>query len=133
MGTTGTTGAAFSNSWFAEGPISSGSVVSGSDTHRAILVNNSVGAATVTLPLANSGAGKLIHFQGSAGFTGSNTITINRQGTDQIVNHDSVSANSGLVTACTVQISAEFVSDGSSRWYLTQIVNHTGGTSCDSQ
>ena len=90
-------------------------------------------AATVILPLASSGAGKLIHFQGSANFTGSNTITINRQGSDQIVNHNSVSFNSGLLTACTVQISAEFVSDGSSLWYLTHIVNHTGGTTCDSQ
>jgi hypothetical protein len=95
-------------------------------------VNNSAGAATVTLPLASSAAGKLILIQGSAAATDSNTITINVQGSNHILNHNSFSqAQTGEATTCNVTSSAEFVSDGSSLWYLTRLVDNAG--SCDSQ
>ena len=134
QGATGATGPTFSNSWNVVGPVVNGTIVSDSDPHRAILVSNA-SAATVTLPHANSAAGKLILFQGSQNFTGTNKITINVQGTDHILNHNSFSPTmDGKATTCTVTSTAEFVSDGVSLWYLTRLIDHeSSSTSCDQQ
>jgi hypothetical protein len=131
-GPAGATGANVTNSWNFDATQPSGTIIAGTDAHRIILVNNSAGAATVTLPLASSAAGKLILIQGSAAATDSNTITINVQGSNHILNHNSFSqAQTGEATTCNVTSSAEFVSDGSSLWYLTRLVDNAG--SCDSQ
>jgi len=134
-GATGATGPTFTNSWSVEGPVSSGSKISDTDTHRAILVNNSSGSATITLPHANSAAGKLILIQGAANYnTGSpNTVTINVQASDHILNHNSFSTAAGQATTCTVITTAEFVSDGVSLWYLTQLDQNGSPSACDSQ
>ncbi len=97
---------------------------------RIILVNNSTGVATITLPLASTVAGKLILIQGSATDTNTNTITINVQSGDHIVNHNSFNTSQGQITSCPVTGSAEFVSSGS-LWYLTRLVDNSG-TGCDS-
>jgi hypothetical protein len=95
-------------------------------------VNNSGGAANITLPLAASGSGKLILIQGSSESTGSNAITIAVQGGDHILNHNSNSpTQNGHATSCTVTDAAEFVSDGTSLWYLTRLIDFAA--SCDSQ
>jgi hypothetical protein len=95
-------------------------------------VNNSGGAATITLPPATSGAGKLILVQGSSESTGSNAINITVQGSDHILNHNSSSpTQNGQATTCTVTNAAEFVSDGTSLWYLTRLIDFAA--SCDSQ
>ena len=133
-GAAGATGPTFSNQWNVEGPVSSGTTILGSDVHRAVLVNNS-SAATITLPLANTAAGKLILFQGASNYTGTNPITIQVQGSDHILNHNSFSpSQDGRATTCTVTSTAEFVSDGTSLWYLTRLVDITSNaSSCDSQ
>jgi hypothetical protein len=135
-GPVGPTGPLFSNQWNVEGPVSSGTTISDTDAHRVILVNNS-SAATVTLPLANSAAGKLILFQGSSNYivANLNTITIRVQGSDHILNHNSYSPTmDGHATSCKVTSTAEFVSDGTSLWYLTRLVDITVDASfCDEQ
>ncbi len=129
-GPAGATGATFSNSWNVESAVSSGTTIGDSDTHRTILVNNA-SAASVTLPHASSAPGKLILFVGASSFTGgSNTITIGVQSGDHILNHNSFNSN-GQATSCTVTSAAEFVSDGTSLWYLTRLIDAKG--SCDSQ
>jgi collagen triple helix repeat protein len=132
-GAQGAAGAAFSNSWSVEGPVSSGAVISAGDVNRAILVTNT-SAATVTLPLANSASGKQILIQAAVNYNGSNTITINVQGGDHILNHNSNSpTGDGQATTCTVVNTAEFVSDGVSRWYLTQFFQNGAANACDNQ
>jgi hypothetical protein len=114
--------------------VGTGSIIGDSDSSRAVLVNNS-GAATITLPHANSAAGKRILIEGTAQINASqtNTITINVQGSDRILNHDSFSTNAGQATSCQVLNTAEFVSNGSSLWYLTQLITSGSATSCDNQ
>ena len=125
-------GPAFSNQWNVEGPLSSGTTISDSDVHRTVLVNNS-SPATITLPHANSAAGKLILFQASSNYTGTNPFTIQVQVGDHILNHNSANLT-GQATTCTVTSTAEFVSDGTSLWYLTRLVDITSNaSSCDSQ
>lgn len=128
-GAAGATGPGFTNSWDFETAVASGTVIGNSDAHRIILVNNSAGAASITLPLASSAAGRLILIQGSSTATDSNTITIGVQGSDHILNHNSNNVT-GQATSCTVTSSAEFVSSGS-LWYLTRLVDNKG--SCDNQ
>jgi hypothetical protein len=81
--------------------------------------------------LASTVAGKLILIQGSAAATDANTITITVQGSDHILNHNTLSTTSGQITSCLVTGAAEFVSTGSV-WYLTRLVNNSG-TGCDSK
>jgi Collagen triple helix repeat (20 copies) len=132
VGAAGYTGPTFTNSWNLEGPVATGFTISNSDASRAILVNNSRGAASITLPQATSGAGKLILIQGSSQSTGSNAITITVQGGDHILNHNSSSpTQNGQATSCTVTNAAEFVSDGTSLWYLTRLIDFAA--SCDTQ
>jgi len=83
------------------------------------------------LPAASAVAGKLILIQGSASDNDTNTITVNVQGSDHILNHNTGSGTNGLITACTVTGLAEFVSSGSV-WYLTRIVDNSG-VGCDSK
>lgn len=129
-GAAGPTGASAANSWNFEAAVASGTTISDSDVHRIILVNNT-SAATITLPHASSAAGKLILIQGSNAANNTNTITINVQSGDHILNHNSFSpSQNGQATTCTVTSSAEFVSSGS-LWYLTRLVDNRG--SCDSQ
>jgi hypothetical protein len=130
-GPAGATGASAANVWNFETAVASGTTILGTDAHRIILVNNSAGAATVTLPLASSAAGKLILIQGSATDTNTNTITISVQGSDHIVNHNSFNTSQGQIASCTVTGMAEFVSSGS-LWYLTRLVDNSG-TGCDSK
>lgn len=133
LGAAGPQGPAFSNLWRVES-VGTGSIIGDSDSSRAVLVNNS-GAATITLPHANSAAGKRILIEGTAQINASqtNTITINVQGSDRILNHDSFSTNAGQATSCQVLNTAEFVSNGSSLWYLTQLITSGSATSCDNQ
>jgi flagellar basal body rod protein FlgG len=70
--------------------------------------------------------------QGSSESTGSNAITITVQGSDHILNHNASSpTQNGQATSCTVTNAAEFVSDGTSLWYLTRLIDFAA--SCDSQ
>jgi hypothetical protein len=130
-GAAGAAGASVTNAWNFESAVASGTTILSTDTHRMILVNNSAGAASVTLPLAGTVAGKLILIQGSATATNTNTITVNVQGSDHIVNHNSFNTSQGQITSCAVTGSAEFVSSGS-LWYLTRLVDNSG-TGCDSK
>ena len=130
-GPAGPTGASDTNVWNFESTVASGTTIGSSDAHRIILVNNSAGAATITLPVAATVAGKLILIEGSATDTNANEITINVQGSDHILNHNSGSLTAGQITSCAVTGAAEFVSNGS-LWYLTRLVNNTG-TLCDSK
>jgi Collagen triple helix repeat (20 copies) len=128
-GSAGPAGANVTNSWNFAAAVASGSTISDSDAHRIILVNNA-SAATITLPHASTAAGKLILIQGAATATDTNTITINVQSGDHILNHNSFNTSGGQATSCTVTSSAEFVSSGS-LWYLTRLVDNAG--SCDSK
>ena len=131
-GVAGASGASATNVWNLEAAVASGTTIGSGDAHRIILVNNSSAAASITLPLASTTAGKLILIQGSATDTDANTITINVQGSDHILNHNSFSpAGNGQATSCTVTGLAEFVSSGS-LWYLTRLVDNSG-TGCDSK
>jgi hypothetical protein len=139
VGAGGATGPAFSNQWNLEGPVPNGTTIGDTDAHRVILVNNGA-AATVTLPHASSGGGKLILFQASGVFSssGQNYMTITVQGADHILNHDAFNPT-GQATSCKVTNAAEFVSDGTSLWYLTRLIdtdpNGTPptGTTCDEE
>jgi hypothetical protein len=113
-----------------EGPVASGTTIGDADGARAILLTS----GTITLPHAASGAGKLILIQNASAYNGSNSIVIGVQGTDHIINHNSFNTSQGKATSCTVWTSAEFVSDGTSLWYLTRVVGGTVGAavSCDS-
>lgn len=125
IGSTGPEGPTFSNAWNVEGPVASGTVISGTDAHRTIIVNNGTAGATITLPPANSGAGKLILIQAGTNFTNTNTITVQVQGSDHMLNHNSTNPT-GQITSCQVG-ALELVSDGTSLWYITREVN----SNCD--
>ena len=138
-GAPGATGPAFSNQWNLEGPVSNGTTISDTDAHRVILVNNG-SAATVTLPHASSAGGRLILFQASGVFSpsGLNYMTISVQAGDHILNHDALNPT-GQATSCRVTNAAEFVSDGTSLWYLTRLIDTDPsgtaptGTTCDEE
>jgi hypothetical protein len=109
----GPAGPSFSNAVaFSGTTLNNGAVISGSDTNFAFFVNNSPTGVTVTLPLANSGAGKQIRVQ--ALVPGGNSFTIQRQGSDLIF--DATAPSPGF-TSETHANGATFVSDGVSRWF----------------
>ena len=126
-GAAGATGPPASNV-FSAGTLSSGATILDGDTRQMFFLNNSAGAANVTLPTAGSGAGKLITVQATTD-NASNPITIKSQGTDVIVDH----ATGALLTQCTVNSAAEFASGGTlstpNVWYVTKTFPFPG-TGC---
>jgi hypothetical protein len=120
QGITGVTGPDFAHS-FALSPttLNSGDTISGGDTHQIFLVNNGSVSPTVTLPLANSGAGKFITIMGNtAGGGAAHPITINAQGADKI-QADGLAPGSQK-TSVSKSAPASFISDGVSKWFFYQ-------------
>ena len=91
-----------------------GNTISGASTSFIFFVNNSSGAATITLPLANTLAGKQIRLQATNPDNG-NTITVQRQGTDQIF---SLVKDPPGETSLTRSNGMTLASDGVNRWLV---------------
>ena len=114
-GAAGAQGPAFSNADSVDAvTLASGSTISGSSTSFVFFVNNSAGAATITLPLANTLAGKQIRLQATNPDNG-NSIIVQPQGSDKIfsVAQDppgelNLSRSNGMTLA----------SDGVNRWLV---------------
>ena len=83
-GAAGTTGPAFSNADSVDATILvNGNTIPGSSTSFVFFVNNAAGAATITLPLANTLAGKQIRLQATNPDNGNNiTVAASRQRPD---------------------------------------------------
>ena len=116
-GPTGPTGPTFSNT---QGPatLANGATISDSATSVVFYVDNSASNVSVTLPHANSLAGKIIRIQATV--PGNlHTITVNVQGSDKIFQHEVVE-NGGVVSSLVIADSRTFVSDGGTG-------NHGGG------
>ena len=121
QGATGPSGAAG-----AQGPVFSnadsidaatlvnGGTIPGASTSFVFFVNNAAGAATITLPLANTLAGKQIRLQATNPDNG-NTITVQRQGTDQIF---SFAKDPPGETSLTRPNGMTLASDGVNRWLV---------------
>lgn len=113
-GATGVAGPSFSNVDAVSPTIlANGAIISGADQNFVFIVNNSTGAVSVTLPLANSGAGKQIRLQLLVPDNG-NTLTVNRQGSDGIFDH----VLSSGVASITHGAGITLASDGVSRWLV---------------
>jgi nitroimidazol reductase NimA-like FMN-containing flavoprotein (pyridoxamine 5'-phosphate oxidase superfamily) len=83
-------------------------------------VANSSADATVTLPPASTnGKTIMVHATSTA-----HKVTILTQGSDVIVQHD---AFTDTETSCTVNGGAEFVSDGTTKWYLARVTSTIAG------
>jgi hypothetical protein len=106
-GATGATGIA---NLFSVTLIASGTTISNTALQQVFLVDDSAGPATVTLPLASSGAGKFIAIRVSSNKRQNFELTVNSQGSDLIF----INVGSG-VTSLALSSGAEFVSDGT-RW-----------------
>ncbi|HYL72831.1 MAG TPA: hypothetical protein VEU96_01445, partial [Bryobacteraceae bacterium] len=122
-GPTGPTGPAFSNAFSVLNSIAAGGTIPDNTTQQTILVDNSAGPATVTLPHANAQAGMYILINGTKRAPTSavsNLITIQAQGADMIaVRPSAANSNTGLQTSITNGTSpSAFVSDGVSKWYF---------------
>jgi hypothetical protein len=122
-GPAGATGPAFSNVFSVLNAIASGGTIPDNTTQQTILVNNSVGPATVTLPNASAQAGMYILINGTQRAPASavsNLITIQAQGSDKIATRPSAgNGNTGLQTSITNGTApSAFVSDGVSKWYF---------------
>ena len=111
-GAAGLAGAAFSNV-DAVTNIANGGTISGSDTNFVFIVNNTSTSVTVTLPPANSGAGKQIRVQTLVP-DNLNTLTVQSQGSDKIFDHV---LGTG-VTTITRGAGITLASDGGSRWLV---------------
>jgi hypothetical protein len=83
-------------------------------------VNNSGGNATITLPHASTN-GKTIMVHTT---TNAHNVTVNLQSGDVIVQHN---ASADTETTCTFNGAAEFVSDGTTNWYLARLVSTIAG------
>ncbi len=94
--------------------LANGATISGSSTSFVFFVNNSGGAATITLPLANTLAGKQIRLQATNPDNG-NTITVQRQGSDLIF---AVAKDPPGDTNVTHPNGMTLVSDGVNRWLV---------------
>ena len=84
--------------------------IPGTDTFHVYFLNNNSGAANITLPLAATLKGKMVVVQATAFNPGPASITIARQGTDHILQHELAPAD--LVTSVVTGFTAEFISDG---------------------
>jgi len=91
-----------------------GSTIPGASTSFVFFVNNAAGAATITLPLANTLAGKQIRLQATNPDNG-NTITVQRQGSDQIF---SFAKDPPGETSLTRPNGMTLASDGVNRWLV---------------
>jgi hypothetical protein len=114
-GANGPAGPAFTNVYSVD-PLtrSSGYTIPNTDTYHVYFLNNSGGAATITLPLAATLKGKMVVVQATT-FNPASQITIQRQGSDQIEIHQVVPGN--LVTSIVLNYAGEFISDGTT-WLL---------------
>jgi hypothetical protein len=114
-GAAGPTGAAFSNADSVDATtLVNGNTISGATTSFVFFVNNSAGAATITLPLANTLAGKQIRIQATNPDNG-NSITVQRQGSDQIF---SLVKDPPGETSLTRSNGVTLASDGVNRWLV---------------
>ena len=114
-GPAGATGPAFTNADSVDAvTLANGATISGSSTSFVFFVNNSAVAPTITLPLANTLAGKQIRLQATNPDNG-NAITVQRQGTDQIF---AVAKDPPGDTNITHPNGMTLVSDGVNRWLL---------------
>jgi hypothetical protein len=114
-GAAGPSGPAFTNADSVDAAtLVNGSTISGASTSFVFFVNNAGSSATITLPLASSLAGKQIRLQATNPDNG-NTITVQRQGTDQIF---SLVKDPPGETNVTRSNGMTLVSDGVNRWLL---------------
>jgi hypothetical protein len=114
-GAAGTTGPAFTNADSVDAvTLVNGNTISAASTSFIFFVNNSGGPATITLPLANTLAGKQIRLQATNPDNGS-SITVQRQGTDQIF---SIAKDPPGETSVIRPNGMTLVSDGVNRWLL---------------
>jgi hypothetical protein len=93
--------------------LTTGAVIGDADTHLVFSLNNSAVSATVTLPHANSAAGKQITIQASNPQNG-NTISVVPTGTDGLWDSNFPPA----LTIITHTVGVTLVSDGGSRWIV---------------
>jgi hypothetical protein len=91
-----------------------GNTIPSASTSLVFFINNASGAATITLPLANSLAGKQIRLQATNPDNG-NAITVQRQGTDQIF---SLVKDPPGETSLTRSNGMTLASDGVNRWLV---------------
>ena len=110
-GPQGATGAAFTNQ-FSLTNISSGTTIANTAVQRLFLIDDSAGPVTVTLPLADSAAGKVIAIRVASNKRLSGELTVSSQNPDQIFTNAV-----GGVTSLQFLTSAEFLSDGT-RWIV---------------
>jgi len=114
-GATGAIGTPFSNTDYQDPTtLANGAVIGDADTHFVFLVNNSAVVPTVSLPHANSGAGKQIRLQATVPYNG-HTLNIVTQGSDGIWD---AQAGGPALTSFTPQGGITLVSDGGTRWLV---------------
>ncbi len=115
-GPIGATGPGFTNTYSVDPATRpNGDTILGTDTFHVYLLNNSGGAASITLPAASTLKGKMVVVQATAFNPSTASITIQRAGSDHILRHQL--APNDLVTSVTTGYAAQFISDGTN-WLL---------------